>query len=109
MQPERPRARRYPFAAKIELTEMKSETQIAEITSNLSLYGCQVNTAKTLPVGTMIWLHITHQGGTFEAHGKVANIRPAKGIGILFTQVDGKHQVVLEKWIAELREQIKLR
>ncbi|HXM96952.1 MAG TPA: PilZ domain-containing protein [Candidatus Dormibacteraeota bacterium] len=108
MQPERPRARRYPFAAKIELTEMQSETQIVEQTSNLSLYGCQVNTAKALPVGTMIWLRITHQGGTFEAHGKVANIRPAKGLGIVFTQVEGKHQIVLEKWIAELREQNKL-
>src|ERR1700719_4494129 len=103
MQPERPRARRYPFSAKIEVTEMQSENQIAEKTSNLSLYGCQVDTAKALSVGTMVWLRITHQGGTFEAHGRVANIRPAKGLGIFFTQVDGKHQAVLEKWIAELR------
>lgn len=104
MQPERPRARRYLFAAKIELTELQSETHSVEKTSNLSLYGCQVNTGKALPVGTMVWLKITHQGGAFEAHGRVANIRPAKGIGIVFTQVEEKHQLVLEKWIAELRE-----
>jgi hypothetical protein len=104
---ERPRARRYPFKAKIELTDLQSETQIAEQTGNLSLYGCQVQTAKTLPVGTAVWLRILHQGGSFEAHGRVANIRPQTGIGILFTNVEGKHQIVLEKWIAELRDTTK--
>lgn len=107
MQPERPRARRYPFQAKIELTDLQSETQIAEQTGNLSLYGCQVNTVKALPVGTMVWLKIAHQGGSFEARGRVANIRPQTGIGIVFTHVEEKHQLLLEKWIAELRDQPK--
>jgi hypothetical protein len=107
MQPERPRARRYPFNAKIDLTDLQSETQIAEQTGNLSLYGCQVNTGKALRVGTMVWLKITNQGGSFEARGRVANIRPQTGIGIVFTHVEEKHQLLLEKWIAELRYQPK--
>ena len=90
---ERPRARRYPFKAKIELTDLQSETQIAEQTGNLSLYGCQVQTTKTLPVGTAVWLRILHQGGSFEAHGRVANI-PARllGYGEEWRSTDGSER-----------------
>lgn len=35
---ERPRARRYSFAASIELTDLQSETHFTEQTSNLSLF-----------------------------------------------------------------------
>ena len=104
MKPERPRARRYPFVAKIELTELQSETRSSEQTSDLSLFGCSVNTTKSLPTGTALWLKITHQGASFEALGRVASIRPGAGIGILFSKVEEREQSVLEKWIAELRD-----
>ena len=103
MQPERPRARRYPFVASIELTELQSETQTKEQTSDLSLFGCQVNTCKSLPVGTTVWLRIAHQDASFKALGRVANVRPKMGIGIVFTKVEEKDQFILEKWIAEIR------
>jgi hypothetical protein len=61
-----------------------------------------VNTAKLLPVGTTVWLRISHQNATFNALGRVANTRP--GIGIVFTKVEEKDQFVLEKWIAEIRD-----
>ena len=46
MQLERHRARRYSFHASIELTDLQSETQTKEQTSDLSLFGCHVDTLK---------------------------------------------------------------
>jgi hypothetical protein len=104
LKPERPRARRYPFAAKIELTDLQSETKSSEQTSDLSLFGCHVNSGKSLTTGTAVWLKITHQGASFEALGRVASVRPGAGIGIVFSKVEEREQSVLEKWIAELRD-----
>lgn len=46
MQPERPRARRYPFAASIELIDLESEAEVREQTTDLSLFGCHVSTVR---------------------------------------------------------------
>jgi hypothetical protein len=49
---ERPRARRYPFVASIELVDMASETEVREQTTDLSVFGCQVTAQKPLLAGT---------------------------------------------------------
>jgi hypothetical protein len=41
------RARRYPFVASVELTDLQSEVHIQERAIELSLYGCGV--AKLIP------------------------------------------------------------
>ena len=51
MQPERHRARRYPFHASVELTDLQSETQVKAQTTDLSLFGCHVNKLKPLAGG----------------------------------------------------------
>jgi hypothetical protein len=43
MQLERHRARRYPFHASIELTDLESESQTKAQTGDLSLFGCHVD------------------------------------------------------------------
>jgi hypothetical protein len=72
---ERHRARRYPFQANIELTDVQSETQITERTSDLSLFGCHVNTLKPLAPGTKVRIKIVHKRCNFEALGKVLYAR----------------------------------
>jgi hypothetical protein len=54
MQLERHRARRYSFHAGIDLTDLQSETQIREQTSDPSLFGCHVDTLKPLPPETKV-------------------------------------------------------
>ena len=102
---ERPRARRYPFVASIELTDLQSETQIREQTSDLSLFGSHVDTRKPLPPETKVRIEISHRSENFEALGKVTSARPNTGMGILFTRIEPHDQSVLDKWIAELRDQ----
>lgn len=99
------RARRYSFHAGIELTDLQSEIQTREHTSDLSLFGCHVDTLKPLPPGTKVRIKITHRSESFEALGRVVFVRPNGGIGIFFTSIESHDQLVLDKWIAELRNQ----
>ncbi len=100
---ERHRASRYPLEANIELTEVQSETPIKGRTSDLSLFGCHVNTLKPLAPGTKVRIKIFHRGCNFQALGKVVYARLDAGMGIVFTGVQSNDQLVLDKWIAELR------
>lgn len=101
---ERHRARRFPFHATIELTDLQSEAQTKEQTSDLSLFGCHVDTLKPLPAGTKVRIRITHRSENFDALGKVVHTRPNSGMGILFTKIEANYQLVLDKWIGERRD-----
>jgi PilZ domain len=103
VQVERPRARRYSFIASVELTDFQSETQTKEQTSDLSLFGCHVGTLKPLTPGAKVRIKIFHKGEHFEALGRVAYARYNAGVGIVFARIELNDQLVLDKWIAELR------
>lgn len=105
MQLEHHRARRYSFHASVELTDLQSETQTKEQTSDLSLFGCHVTTLKPLLAGTKVRIKISHRSETLEALGRVVFVRPNAGMGIFFTRIEPHNQLVLDKWIAELRDQ----
>ena len=104
VQTERPRARRYPFAASLEITDVESETQINEQACDLSLFGCGMNTQKPLPAGARVRIRVVHAGANFVALGKVAHTGRSTRMGVVFTKIEPHQQLVLEKWIAELRE-----
>lgn len=104
MRPERPRAVRYPFAATVELTNLESSHKTSERTSDLSVFGCHVASGEALPKGTRVRLRVTHKGEVFNATGQVANVRLTSGVGIVFTKVEERDQLVLEKWITEPRD-----
>jgi hypothetical protein len=99
------RASRFTFVARIDLTDVRSETQITERTSDLSLFGCRVGTQNPFPQGTKVKIRITHRSANFEALGRVAHVRPNAGMGVVFTSINPNDQLILEKWIAELRDQ----
>jgi c-di-GMP-binding flagellar brake protein YcgR len=86
------------------MTDLESETQINEQTCDLSLFGCGVNTQKAQPAGTRVRLRIVHAGANFVAVGKVAHAGKSSRMGVVFTKIEPNQQLVLEKWLAELRE-----
>ncbi len=102
---EHPRARRYPFVVGIELTDVQSDAQIRERTSDLSVFGCHVDTLKLFPTGTKVRIRIAHRGANFAALGRVVYTGPNTGMGVAFTKIEQKDQLVLEKWIDELRDE----
>lgn len=104
MQPEKPRARRYAFAASIELVDLESDVEIREQTSDLSLFGCQVVTANAWKVGTKVRIRVSHHGNVFTALGRVVNVRTKTGMGVTFTKIEPNNQIILEKWVSEIRD-----
>ena len=86
---EKPRARRYPFAASIDLVEMESEREIREQTTNLSVFGCQLNAQKPLPAGTKVRLRIIHRGAIFTALGHRKCPQKQHGSGLHQSRAEG--------------------
>ena len=97
------RASRYPFAARIELTDLQSEKLLTARTTNLSLFGCYVSTTSPFAEGTRVSLRISHGGASLATFGKVVYSKRNSGMGIAFTKVEPSGQAILEKWIASLR------
>jgi hypothetical protein len=100
----RPRARRYLFVATVELTEVQSEAKVQEQTSDLSLFGCRVQTHKPFPAGAKVRIRIAYRRASFVALGRVSYTTPDGGMGITFTQIEPTNQLVLEKWVEKLRD-----
>jgi PilZ domain len=102
--PKQPRARRYAFVAAAEITMVDTALQIKEKTTDISLYGCHVNTKTPWTMGTKVRVRISHKGAAFSAIGTVAHVQEGAGMGILFTRIEPNQQTVLDKWLAELRD-----
>jgi hypothetical protein len=101
---KRPRARRYPFVASIEITDLQSEVRLQERVTDLSLYGCGAPAHKTFAAGTKVRVKITHASKNFAALGRIAYATSDGNMGIIFTRIERNDQTILEKWISELRE-----
>jgi PilZ domain len=101
---EKPRARRYPLVATIDVTDVDSEAEVRGQITDLSLFGCHISIPTPWPTGTKIRLRIAHRGAVFAALGYVANAPATGGIGVIFSSIEQKDQLVLETWLAELRD-----
>ena len=102
-----PRARRYSFVTKIELTDVRLETHTEDRTSDLSLFGCYVETQRPFAEGTKLKVRIAHRGASFEALGKVAYVRPNEGIGIVFTRISHGRPVDFRKMDRRIEKPVR--
>ena len=100
--PKRPRELRRPFVAAIVITDVVSERQMSTHTSDLSVHGCFMPTPTTLKPGVKVQITIIHAGAKVVASGRVVFAR-ADGMGIAFTKIEQRDQVILEQWISDLR------
>lgn len=107
MKVERPRAARYVFVASVMMTDLESGHQTHESTWDLSLYGCQVMPGTSVRIGARVRVQIKHNGDAFEATGRVTNVRPLMGAGVVFTKIEENQQLILDKWLSEVRNHKK--
>src|SRR5260370_19333215 len=82
------RASRYPFAASIELTDVRSDRLLSARTTNLGLFGCYVQTTGPFPPGTKASLRITHADTSLPPLGEVAHRNQNSGIVTAFTAIE---------------------
>src|SRR5260370_27368015 len=81
------RASRYPFAASIELTDVRSDRLLSARTTNLGLFGCYVHTTRPFPAGTNVSLRTTHRGTTLAALRQVAHCNQHSRLVLSFTTI----------------------
>ena len=100
---DRGRAARQVLIAKAFVIEVDTEKEIHGVISNLSLFGCYVEAGTPFSRGVNVQLTITHNAQKFTVLGKVAH-GEAKGMGISFTSIQPNDQMILEKWMEQLRK-----
>lgn len=105
--PLRPRPRRYPLIAPVELTDLRSLARLNQVISDLSPFGCHISTRQMWPIGSSVTISIAHKERIFSAEARVVYGQPMLGMGIVFTRIEPKHQELLDTWITELKGTMK--
>jgi hypothetical protein len=100
---ERRRAPRYQLFADVEIVECRSRLRFHARTTDVSLFGCYIDSVNWLPAGSEIELQIMHKDATVTADGRVVRSGPAKGVGVEFTVVGSDAKAILKDWIADAR------
>ena len=100
---ERRTSPRYAFIAEADVTVIATKTTLKARTTDISIYGCFLDTLNPSPKGTDIQVKISHGGSTFEALGVVVLVVANLGMGIAFANVDDYQNARLQKWISEAR------
>lgn len=96
---ERRRVPRIPFRATSVVAEAGSSQTVIAQTTELSRFGCFVQTAKPHPQGTRVLIEIADGGDVFTASGQVAYVTP-EGMGVVFNMVEPDKYDVLAKWLS---------
>jgi hypothetical protein len=100
-QQERRRVPRIPFNATSVVTETGSAQIVVAQTSELSRFGCFVQTIKPYPKGTRVHIEMSEAGTTFVASGAVAYVT-SEGMGVIFSVVEPDNQAILEAWLSRI-------
>lgn len=101
MEQERRRAPRYPFVATAEVLPDSSTAVIPVRVTEISLYGCYLETTDPLEEGAKANIKIYAEGKFFEAQATVAFSQPKVGMGVSFRNVYPHYQSVLKMWLLE--------
>jgi hypothetical protein len=104
---ERRRVPRFPFVASAEVVDSNSKAKFTARVSELSLYGCYVDTINPLPKGASVFVKIFTAVDFIEAHGMVAYVHPNLGMGIAFFEVNAHFLPILQVWLLRAMREIK--
>lgn len=96
---ERRRVPRIPFKATSVVTETGSSQMVVAQTTELSRFGCFIQTVKPYPKGARVHIEIAEVGTTFVATGLVAYVT-GDGMGIVFNMVESENYEILAKWLS---------
>jgi len=104
---ERRRVPRFPFVASAEVVENNSTARMNARVSELSLYGCYVDTINPLPKGASVFIKIFTDVDFIEAKGMVAYVHANLGMGIAFFNVNPRFLPILQVWLMRAMREMK--
>ena len=95
---------RYPFAADAVLIDLETGTQSSGVTSDISLGGCFICTAKPLPLKARTRVTLSRKGQSVEGLAVVRIVKARVGMGIEFIDIESASHDLLARWIEQLRQ-----
>jgi len=101
---ERRRGPRIPFKATSVVAETGSTRAVVAQTTELSRFGCFVQTIKPYPQASRVQIEISEAGTTFVASGVVAYVSD-EGMGIVFSTVESENYEIHAKWLSRTPRQ----
>jgi hypothetical protein len=101
------RSPRYPFIAIAEIIHPESGGLLGSRVAKISLNGCFVDTAKTLPVGSEVVIKIFAESECFAATAKVVYANSNSGVGLAFNEVPPKSAALLRQWLLKASDTAK--
>ena len=100
----RRRGPRVPFKATSVVAETGSTRAVVAQTTEVSRFGCFVQTTKPYPQGTRVHLELADGGDVFKASAVVAYVT-GEGMAIVFSMVEPEKYEILAKWLARTPRQ----
>ena len=94
---------RFPFSVSAEVSSEDS-VELTRVTE-LSRYGCYLETAKHRATGTRVTVKIMNKGQIFEATATVLYSRPTMGMAVAFRKVKPLFRSMLKDWLHQSLEQ----
>jgi len=98
---ERRKTPRFPFIATAEIVRKDPPSSGPGRVTELSLYGCYVETPNTLEKGAPLLLKVYSEGKYFESNGAVLYAQPGEGMGVGFQNVNPHYLMVLKMWLIQ--------
>jgi hypothetical protein len=102
MEDRKPRAPRSSVAVAAEVFDMQTGQSISGKTSDLSVGGCYLETAKPMPLRTAVRLQLSHNASKITVFGDVLRSDPAKGMAIKFRTIEPSQMDILKRWFFSL-------
>lgn len=96
---ERRKTPRFPFSGTVEILQKGATASTSARVTELSLYGCFMETAAPLEKGVQLLLKVYSDGKYFESHGSVLYAQPGQGMGVGFLNVNPHYLTVLKMWL----------
>jgi len=96
---ERRKTPRFPFIANSEILVKGVPAGNPSKVTELSLYGCFVETASPFEKGAQFLLKVYAEGKYFESQGTVLYSQPGQGMGVGFQNVNPHYLSVLKMWL----------
>ena len=88
-----------PFKATCAVTETESLRMVVAQITELSRFGCFVQTTKPYPKGTRVHIEVAESGATFVASGVVTYLTD-DGMDVVFSTVEPESSEVLATWLS---------
>jgi hypothetical protein len=88
-----------------EIVDEEENARTSSRVSDLSLHGCYVEMKDPFPEGTNVMVEISTDTESLETPATVAHFEPQQGMGLTFGEMPKSVANVLNRWVAQAKEQ----